>query len=54
MGDPTALETDFDPTVQRMRDVALHGGMPFDVPTISEIGAESVAGLTSMTTHLTL
>jgi hypothetical protein len=34
----TALEIDFDPTVQRMRGVALHGGMPFDVPTISEIG----------------
>ena len=38
MGDPTALEIDFDPTVQRMRGVALHGGMPFDVPIISEIG----------------
>jgi hypothetical protein len=33
-----AIETDFDPTVQRMRGVALHGGMPFDVPIISEIG----------------
>jgi hypothetical protein len=38
MVDPTAIETDFDPTVQRMRGVALHGGMPFDVPIISEIG----------------
>jgi hypothetical protein len=38
MVDPTAIETDSDPTVQRMRGVALHGGMPFDVPIISEIG----------------
>jgi hypothetical protein len=38
MVDPTAIEIDFDPTVQRMKGVAVHGGMPFDVPIISEIG----------------
>jgi hypothetical protein len=38
MVDPTAIEMDFDPTVQRMKGVTVHGGMPFDVPIISEIG----------------
>ena len=38
MVDPTAIEIDFDPTVQRMKGVTVHGGMPFDVPIISEIG----------------
>jgi protein-tyrosine phosphatase len=37
MSDPTALEIDFDPTVQRMRGITVHGHMPFDVPLISEI-----------------
>jgi protein-tyrosine phosphatase len=37
MGDPTAINIDFDPTVQRMRGVTVHGAMAFDVPYISEI-----------------
>lgn len=36
-GDPTAFDIDFDPTVQRMRGVAIHGNTPFDVPFISRI-----------------
>lgn len=35
--DPTAFKIDFDPTVQRMRGVAIHGNTPFDVPFVSEI-----------------
>ena len=38
MVDPTAIDIDFDPTVQRMKGVTVHGGMPFDVPIITEIG----------------
>jgi len=35
--DPTAFEIDFDPLVQRMSGVAIHGNVPFDVPFISEL-----------------
>ena len=38
MVDPTAIDIDFDPTVRRMKGVTVHGGMPFDVPIITEIG----------------
>ena len=37
MTDPTAIEIDFNPTVQRMKGVTLHGSAAFDVPLISEI-----------------
>lgn len=37
MDDPTAISIDFDPTVQRMKGVTVHGAMAFDVPYISEI-----------------
>ena len=37
MSDPTAIEISFDPTVQRMKGVTVHGGLSFDVPFISEI-----------------
>jgi protein-tyrosine phosphatase len=37
MSDPTAIKIDFDPTVQRMAGVTVHGGIPFNVPFISEI-----------------
>lgn len=37
MSDPTKIEIDFDPTVQRMRGIAYHGNTPFDVPFISQI-----------------
>lgn len=35
--DPTAIEIDFDPRVQRMEGVAVHGNTPFSVPFISQI-----------------
>lgn len=35
--DPTRIDIEFDPTVQRMQGVARHGMTPFDVPFISEI-----------------
>jgi protein-tyrosine phosphatase len=35
--DPTAFEINFDPTIQRMSGIALHGNTPFDVPFVSEI-----------------
>jgi protein-tyrosine phosphatase len=37
MSDPTAIGIEFDPTVQRMSGIAVHGNTPFDVPFISEI-----------------
>lgn len=37
MTDPTRIDIDFDPKVQRMTGVAYHGHTPFDVPFISEI-----------------
>ena len=37
MTDPTAFKIDFNPTVQRMKGVTLHGSAAFDVPLISEI-----------------
>lgn len=37
MSDPTRIDIEFDPTVQRMSGVAYHGNTPFDVPFISEI-----------------
>jgi protein-tyrosine phosphatase len=35
--DPTKININFDPTVQRMSGTATHGNTPFDVPFISEI-----------------
>lgn len=35
--DPTGIKIAFDPTVQRMTGVSMHGDLPFDVPYISEI-----------------
>lgn len=35
--DPTAINIQFDPTVQRMVGIARHGNTPFDVPYISQI-----------------
>lgn len=35
--DPTAIDIEFDPTVQRMRGVAVHGNAAFDVPYLSKI-----------------
>lgn len=35
--DPTRIDIEFDPTMQRMKGVAYHGNTPFDVPYISEI-----------------
>lgn len=35
--DPTRIDIDCDPTEQRMRGIARHGNVPFDVPFISEI-----------------
>lgn len=41
--DPTAIPIDFDPQQQRMKGVAFHGDMPFDVPYISQvIGVENL------------
>ncbi|MET1065442.1 MAG: dual specificity protein phosphatase family protein [Arthrobacter sp.] len=37
--DPTRIEIQFDPTVQRMSGISKHGLMPFDVPFVSEIVA---------------
>ena len=37
MTDPTAIKIDFNPTVQRIKGVTLHGSAAFDVPLISEI-----------------
>lgn len=37
--DPTRIDIDTDPTTRRMSGVAYHGNTPFDVPFISEIGA---------------
>lgn len=36
--DPTRIDINFDPTVQRMSGIAYHGHTPFDVPFISSIG----------------
>lgn len=36
--DPTRIDIDFDPTIQRMKGVARHGDTPFDVPFISHVG----------------
>lgn len=35
--DPTKIDIEFDPTVQRMKGIAIHGMTPFDVPFISNI-----------------
>ena len=35
--DPTKIDIEFDPTIQRMVGTARHGMTPFDVPFISEI-----------------
>jgi len=35
--DPTRIDIDLDPRVQRMQGVAYHGNTPFDVPYISKI-----------------
>lgn len=35
--DPTAIPIEFDATQQRMKGVAYHGNMPFDVPFISHV-----------------
>lgn len=35
--DPTRINIQFDPTVQRMRGVAVHGNTPFDVPYVSQV-----------------
>lgn len=35
--DPTRIDIQFDPTVQRMRGVAYHGNKSFDVPFISQV-----------------
>ena len=35
--DPTKIDIAFDPTVQRMTGITVHGNIPFDVPFISEI-----------------
>jgi protein-tyrosine phosphatase len=37
MSDPTAIEISFDPTIQRMKGITVHGGLSFDVPFISEL-----------------
>jgi protein-tyrosine phosphatase len=37
MSDPTAIDIQFDPTIQRMSGVATHGMTPFDVPYINKI-----------------
>ncbi|AEK10023.1 dual specificity phosphatase [Mycobacterium phage Rey] len=37
MTDHTAIDIDFDPTVQRMTGVARHGNTYFDVPYVSQI-----------------
>ena len=37
MSDPTSFKIDFDPTVQRMKGVTVHGSAAFDVPIISQI-----------------
>ncbi|WP_099021220.1 protein-tyrosine phosphatase family protein [Mycolicibacterium palauense] len=38
MADPTAIDIEYDPRVQRISGVATHGLTPFDVPYISYIG----------------
>lgn len=35
--DPTRIEIEFDPRVERMSGVAIHGNTPFDMPFISHI-----------------
>ena len=35
--DPTRIDIKFDPSIQRMSGVAVHGNTPFDVPFISQI-----------------
>lgn len=35
--DPTAFSIRFDPTIQRMEGIAIHGNTQFDVPFISQI-----------------
>lgn len=35
--DPTRIDIKFDPTIQRMKGVAVHGNTPFDVPFVSEL-----------------
>lgn len=42
--DPTAIEIDFDPTVQRMSGWARHGNTPFDVPYITHIKGNLYTG----------
>lgn len=37
MTDPTRIDIRFDPSVQRMSGLAVHGDTPFDVPFISEV-----------------
>ena len=36
--DPTRIDIVTDPTLKRMKGVAVHGNTPFDVPFISKIG----------------
>lgn len=54
--DPTRIDIQFDPTVQRMRGVATHGLTPFDVPFISHIEGNLYQGGTRqglvMPTHI--
>lgn len=42
--DPTAIPIDFDPTVRRMRGVAVHGHKAFDVAYISTITTDLCQG----------
>ena len=42
--DPTRIDIAFDPTVQRMTGIMVHGNIPFDVPFISEIAANMWQG----------
>jgi protein-tyrosine phosphatase len=37
MGEPTGVKAEYDPLVQRMAGVTVHGFIPFDVPFASEI-----------------
>ena len=48
MTDPTAFTIDFNPTVQRMKGVTLHGSAAFDVPLISEIAPNLWQGAARM------
>lgn len=42
--DPTKIDINFDPTVQRMSGVARHGYTPFDVPYISHVADDLYQG----------